>query len=328
MRAAVKEGRAPEAGVQKMQGPAQMDKRLRKTVEVNKPVVIARIRSGLGNQIFKYAHALSVAKKFDLELKLDLSWFFLLPEKKQSMDTPRIFRLNEFQGFRFTQATEGELAFFRSRRGKALDRWNRFLIRKQRRPIYRLYFGEHYFRASDRFSGFIGEEFFKDISSSVRDCFKFPPLQSEAGRRTAALIRGEPASVALHVRCGDYLDFSGHCILAKTAYYAKAMEFVETRVLNPRYFIFSDDISFCKSFFQGKDAYFVEGCASDMEEMHLMSLCDHSIIANSTFSWWGAWLGADKQIVVAPCKWYNDERRNEQTKRDGVYPDAWHVLEF
>ena len=104
--------------------------------------------------------------------------------------------------------------------------------------------------------------------------------------------------------------------------------FVETRVLNPRYFVFSDDIPFCKSFFQGKDVHFVEGCASEMEEMQLMSLCDHSIIANSTFSWWGAWLGVDKKLVVVPHRWFNDEKRNERMKRDGVFPDAWHVLEF
>ena len=160
-----------------------------------KPAVIVKINGGLGNQMFQYAHALSVAKKFDLELKLDLSWFFLLPEKKQSMGTHRIFKLNEFKGFRFTQATEREVVFLRSCMGKALGRWNRFLMRKQRRPIYRLYLVDYY----------IGWRFFRDFSSSVRDCFQFPPLQTEAGRRMAALIRGEPASVALHVRCGDYL---------------------------------------------------------------------------------------------------------------------------
>ena len=280
-----------------------------------KPAVIVKISGGLGNQMFRYARALSFAKEFDLELKLDLGWFFLPPGSRK---VPRDFNLNEFQGVIRAQATEREVAFLDSRMGRALGRWNRFLMRKQRRPIYRLYLDGNY----------KGERFFKDFSSSVRDCFKFPPLQSEAGRRTAALIRGELPSVALHVRRGDYLRFIRFNILVKTAYYAKAMEFVETRVPSPRYFVFSDDIPFCKSFFQGKDVHFVEGCASDIEEMQLMSLCEYSITANSTFSWWGAWLGVDKKLVVAPRKWYNDENLNEQVKRDGVFPDAWHVLEF
>ena len=296
MRAVADDGRTPEAGVQK-------------TVEVNKPVVIARIHNGLGNQMFQYAYGMSVAKQFDLELKLDLSWFL--------RNGKRSFRLSQFENFRYAQATESELAFVNSFKGRALSRWNQFLTGKQRKPICDLRLGKNC----------QGERYFKGSSSSVRSCFKFPSLQSEAGRRTAGFIRGEAASVALHLRRGDYLRSRKHSVVT-AAYYTKAMEFVETRALSPRYFVFSDDISFCKSFFQGKDVYFVEGCASEMEEMHLMSLCDHSIIANSTFSWWGAWLGVDKKLVVTPFKWDNRERRNERFRRDGLFPASWHVLEF
>ena len=123
----------------------------------------------MGNQMFQYAHAMSVAKKFDLELKLDLSWFL------RRKETERSFRLSEFKDFRYTQATESELAFLRSLKGRALNQWNLFLTGKQRKPIYDLYLSGYY----------IGERWFKEYSSSVRGCFKFPPLQSEASRRTA-----------------------------------------------------------------------------------------------------------------------------------------------
>ena len=279
-------------------------------------MVISRMHNGLGNQMFQYAHAMSVAKKFNLELKLDLSWFLLNEEEE------RPFRLSEFEGFRWTQATEGELAFFDSRKGKLLNWWNKFLVRRWLKPIDKVCLG------SPRLRFYQGERFFKGFESSVIGCFRFPPLQSEAGRRTAALIRRQPEAVALHVRRGDYLWNRNKSNIVTSAYYIKAMEFLGTKVLNPSYFVFSDDILFCKNFFHGENIYFVEGCASEIEEMHLMTLCHHSIIANSTFSWWGAWLGDNKRFVVAPYKWYSKERRNAQSRRDGLFPSAWHLLRF
>ncbi len=272
------------------------------------------MKSGLGNQMFRYTFALSVAKRFDLELKLDLGWF---SEKRKP---ERSFRLNEFADFLYTRATAEELAFLNSFPGRALNRLNHFLVKKQRRPIHRLYF-----RRLDRY--YIGKNYFKDITSDVRDCFKFPPLQSEAGRRTAELIRREPASVSLHVRRGDYL-VRPETNIVTAAYYRKAMEFVEAMVAKPCYFVFSDDLPYCKNLFQGENVSFVEGCASEIEEMHLMTLCNHSIIANSTFSWWGAWLGDDKGLVVSPYRWHQEERRNEEFRRDGLFPTAWHLLKF
>ena len=141
------------------------------------------------------------------------------------------------------------------------------------------------------------------------------------------LIRGEPESVAVHVRRRDYLQSKKHHIVTP-AYYKEAMEFLGSRVLKPRYFVFSDDISYCRHLFQGKNLHFVEGCTSEVEEMHLMTLCDHSIITNSTFSWWGAWLGGDKRVVVAPCKWHNDKKYNAELKRDGLFPETWQPLKF
>ena len=270
------------------------------------PVVISKIHGGLGNQMFQYAHAMSVAKKHDLDLKLTRE------------EIRRSFRLSEFEGFRYTWATERELVPFRSRTGRALNRPNHLLIKKHRRPIYNLYLSDYY----------IGERFFKEYSSSVRGCFKFPPLQSEASRRTAALIRGEPDAVAVHVRRGDYVQNEKYIGVVTPAYYKEAMEFFGSRVLKPRYFVFSDDLSYCKHLFRGKDVCFVEGCASEIEEMHLMSLCDHSILANSTFSWWGAWLGDDKKFVVFPYKWTNSERRNAELQRDGLFLDTWWPLKF
>ncbi len=278
---------------------------------LNSPVVISTIHEGLGNQMFQYAHALSVAEKFNLELRLNLRWF------SYSREVERPFWLSAFEGFRYKQATESELAFVYSLKGSLLNRCNQFLMRKQRKPIYKICLALHY----------LGERYFRGFSSSVRDCFKFPPLQTEAGRRTAELIRGGRASVALHVRRGDYLVRPDKNIVT-AAYYKKAMELVEARVAKPCYFVFSDDLPYCKNLFQGNNVSFVEGCASEIEEMHLMTLCNHSIIANSTFSWWGAWLGDDKELVVSPSRWLNNERRNEKFRRDGMFPDAWQRLEF
>ena len=114
-----------------------------------------------------------------------------------------------------------------------------------------------------------------------------------------------PCSVAVHVRRGDYLHHPAFAV-CDTDYYRKSMESMRTRVSNPRFFVFSDDPGWCRTEFQDADTEVVDtGSTNPLHDMHLMSLASHHIIANSSYSWWAAWLG-DKpdQQVIMPERWF------------------------
>lgn len=128
----------------------------------------------------------------------------------------------------------------------------------------------------------------------------------------------------MHIRRGDYVAnpkiaaYHGVCGMN---YYQKAVQIIKEKITNPTFFIFSDDINWAKENFKGDEYYFVSNKEiKETEDLILMSLCKHNIIANSSFSWWGAWLNKNhEKTVIAPRHWLN-------IKKDiagKVLPDSW-----
>jgi glycosyl transferase family 11 len=129
-------------------------------------------------------------------------------------------------------------------------------------------------------------------------------------------------SVMLHVRRDDYLvsphkEFHG---LLSMSYYESAMSHIRGRVDNPKFFVFSEDVEWARQNFTSPDAVVVPR-GQEAEDIYLMSLCQHAITANSSFSWWGAFLGDDQpnRIVIAPSQWFQDSR----TDYSDIVPDKW-----
>lgn len=129
----------------------------------------------------------------------------------------------------------------------------------------------------------------------------------------------EKETVALHVRRGDYKNANN---VLESAYYTRAIQLIEQKVRNPVYLIFSDDEQWVKKNMNiSGEHYFVSGNChlKDYEELWVMSRCRHNIIANSTFSWWGAWLNRNKhKIVIAPSKWFEMQK--------DILPEEWIIL--
>ena len=127
-------------------------------------------------------------------------------------------------------------------------------------------------------------------------------------------------SVSLHIRRGDYLKHSVYTGICTEDYYKHAIEYIKSHVSNPIFFIFSNDLEWCKFFFGENDnVVFVEG--NDVEhsymDMILMTYCKHHVIANSSFSWWGTWLGPEGGITIAPSKWY------QSTDAPDIWCEDW-----
>ncbi|MEI6796480.1 MAG: alpha-1,2-fucosyltransferase, partial [Methanomassiliicoccales archaeon] len=170
------------------------------------------------------------------------------------------------------------------------------------------------------------EKYFRTKAEEIRAEIRPPKLNK--GSEAIAAVASSSESVSLHVRRGDYVSDQGVAASQGAAgpeYYAAALEEMERRRGRFRLFIFSDDIEWVrKNMSFRQEATYVSGVAgSDLEELALMATCHHNIIANSTFSWWGAWLNPNQnKTVIAPSRWVTDARYRSVD----VVPDEWIKL--
>jgi hypothetical protein len=178
---------------------------------------------------------------------------------------------------------------------------------------------------------FQSEKYFKDIEHIIRNDLqlKRSSLDEEAFIYQRKIM--DSNSVSVHVRRGkDYLSSDCH-IVCNMNYYIASIRHMQDRLGSPRFFVFSDDIEWCLANMRIDNCSFVHMQASrkkPITDFQLMRLCKHNIIANSTFSWWAAWLNDNpEKIVVAPNKWFKDERPNASAMRDTI-PEDWIRINF
>ena len=178
---------------------------------------------------------------------------------------------------------------------------------------------------------FQNEQYFKKDVESTRMNFNFKePLSGKNWELTDKLICTD--SIALHVRRRDFLSDQNTVSDFKTCskeYYQAAIEYMMGKVLNPQFYVFSDDMEWVKnniSFRCNRVVYVDWNRGSEnYRDMQLLSLCTHNIIANSSFSWWAAWLNANSsKIVIAPQEWFLCEEPN--TLLSQFYPCGWIKL--
>lgn len=170
------------------------------------------------------------------------------------------------------------------------------------------------------------ERYFFEYADKIRAEFTLKLPFSEKNAEIVEYI-SQVNAVSLHIRRGDYVSnaknaYIGICSLD---YYKTAINYIKNRVEKPIFFIFSDDINWVKNNLQtDAKSVFVDhnSGAESYNDMRLMSLCKHHIIANSSFSWWGAWLNPNpEKIVIAPKKWFASD-----IKSDDLIPTNWTVL--
>jgi hypothetical protein len=288
-------------------------------------MVITNILGGLGNQMFQYAAGKALAARTNQTLKLDITSFEEYKLRNFDLDC---FNIN------YEVATTLELAAYKKNRYSILSRFLNKLFPKNffsnkkiyREPFY--HFDPEFFKIRNSvylFGYWQTEKYFLDIKSEIlKDFLLRSPISQSAQNVEADIIKAN--AVSLHVRRGDYVSnpdansFHGTCSLD---YYKKAVDLISESHASARFFIFSDDIEWCKKHFDFiNNPYYVEldKSAPDCEEMYLMSQCKHNIIANSSFSWWGAWLNLNPdKMVVAPIKWFADESINTSD----LIPESW-----
>jgi hypothetical protein len=178
---------------------------------------------------------------------------------------------------------------------------------------------------TDLYGYFQDERYFLDYRKEIIQIFKFKTdIESRAKTYWEEIISPQIegfSPVSLHVRRGDYTLYPGHHPVCSKEYYSQAMnEFSEKNV---KFLIFSDDIDWCKQEFIGSPFIFIES-GSPYSDLKIMTMCDHHIIANSSYSWWGAWLNEKKDPrVVAPSRWFGNLLQKDASE---IYCSGWKVI--
>ena len=271
-------------------------------------MVIVRLMGGLGNQMFQYAAARATSLRTGSPLKVDLSWF----DDEGSRVTPRrVYELEPF-GLSIELASEAELA--RTLRRRILRRRPRILVD----PTLR--FDPRVLEAGDvRLIGYWqSEKYFADHADTIRRDFALRTVDAVFEDRAASV-----ESVSVHVRRGDYASDSSlgsELGVLPLAYYEAAIERIQQSLSEPEFFVFSNDPEWCAENLRidAPHTFVTRGRSHD--DLRLMSMCRHHVVANSSFSWWGAWLRERPDtIVVAPQRWFLTPRFDT---RD-VIPERW-----
>jgi hypothetical protein len=291
-------------------------------------MIITRLNGGLGNQMFQYATGKALAIRHNTDLKVDLSWF----GNQYPGDTPRTYELDHFSTD-IVLAKESDIPSLLppSITQRLLRKWGLaqpgIRVLGENGQLYNSSIAQ----ATDDtlLVGFWQtEQYFRQYADEIRKDFSFLPLLDKYNRQALENIQISQ-SVSLHVRRADYANneqtkkFHG---LTPIEYYKKSIAIIEEKIKKPVFFVFSDDIAWSRKHLSlPTNASFIDhnNGNQSFRDMQLMSRCKHHIIANSSFSWWGAWLNPNHdKIVIAPRVWFQDSTANDQD----VVPKNWIKL--
>lgn len=305
-------------------------------MSLTSPSIIVHLVGGLGNQIFQYALGRHLALANDAALYLDRSAYddVAAPDPAQGI---RACGLHHF-------AVAGKFVRFeRGVSGISSKLWYKFSrVAEKNRPYYaRRHIvepEENYFRFDPalyhlKINGLVvlrgywqSEKYLLDAAATLRRELVVSAGPDEANR---AVIRqmDETNSVCIHIRHGDNANSVAASLgVLPMTYYKTAIRRILDEVTDPHFYVFSDDLAWARQNLDIRQPVtFVahNGDTRSHEDLRLMTHCRHHILANSTFGWWGAWLGAkDGQVVYAPQRYY----QNSAQENPDLYPPSWRLL--
>ncbi len=293
-------------------------------------MVITRLKGGLGNQMFQYAAGKALAAQHQTKLQIDLSFL------KQNPNTKGVFIAREYELHNFDQIRDEVFEFENLYENRLVRKFKSFFRKKEVSRFFEksMAFDPDFFKVQPPvlLDGYWqSEKYFNTHEQVIRKAFTFPHLSAiDKNLEVLTEIKAVNA-ISLHVRRGDYLnklilEFHGICTLN---YYDESIAFMKAKYPDATFFFFSDDTAWVKQeLVLLTDKYrIVEGNsgADSWKDMFLMSSCKHHIIANSSFSWWGAWLNSNpEKTVIAPKQWF--KVLNEKYNTMDLLPPGWMQL--
>ena len=286
-------------------------------------MIIVEVGRGLGNSMYVYAAGKALAEHHGTELKIDSSYLDAWPRSNRKFGGSWNVVIEKFN-ISAKRATKKEVGKFLLRTGfRPLDRLI-YKLKLFERNIVRYptsgSIKEFYNVPNDTYLlGYFGDEkFFKKIKRIIRKDFT---LKDKYKDNILSLIKdiSYRNAVSIHIRRGDLLKLKNHYVLGLN-YYKRAIEIIKKKVKNPVFYVFSDEIDWCKNNFvnMGAKLHFIEDNAG-YEDFELMRNCKYNILANSSLSWWTGYLNnhSDK-IIIAPKKF-----TMFKYVKGGILPNSW-----
>jgi len=286
------------------------------------------LKGGLGNQLFQISKGLSLSHFFDAELVIDTGWY---NGRRLKSETSRDFLLSYFS-FRYRLPLRYEqkmLAIvdscqrFQNKLGVNLLPVHSDDMRLSNDDLIksRLVFLHGYWQTYASV---------QPLKAQLKESLNLKNvISNKYYQLIMKMIKDSKNSVMLHVRRGDYLTKKCSNKPLPVSYYEKALKLISSQIADPHIFLFSDDLDWAETYLP-LDYYKVTvvrwtkndiSCNSTIAEFDLMKNCKHAIIANSTFSWWPAFiLKESSSIVIAPIRWFSCERY------PSIYDPEWILL--
>lgn len=298
-------------------------------------MIIIHLTGGLGNQLFQYAFARSLSYNLDVELFLDISLFSHTEKRKHVVFGLHSFNIKGIIGYYpYIDKTSVGINYSQDcdlisyvegfpfpdslHNYEVIDSFDNIKL-----PAYFKGWFQH--QIDDCKTCYITENYFKINNNLIHNDLKYSLPLSDNSKRLLKEIK-QYDSVALHIRHGDYINYPKFGFCTKQ-YYQNAINFITKDLSNPKFYIFTEDPEWVDSNLQIGFPYQIirfneknntagRGYA---ELLRLMSSCEHFIIANSTFSWWGAFLSENKnKLIISPKPWFQDRTVLEADTIDNV----------
>jgi hypothetical protein len=279
------------------------------------PAIAVKIMGGLGNQLFQYASARALADRLNAELILDCS-----DARERSVELDRYhIRATIIDSTSLIRKTYLRLP---GKFGRKLSKAVQGLLPpfiKINNQMFQLFKEQRWFQYDERIERISGSvyligfwqsfRYFEELLEPIREDLRLKAPLDANNDKWQRRIK-ETNSICVHVRRGDYVLRAQTFGLCNISYYQDAMEFLRAHNSDARFFLFSDDLAWCRQNFAADDLIFVNSNSPEtaVYDLELMRSCRHHIIANSSLSWWAASLATwPGQIVIAPKPWFISE---------------------
>ena len=301
-------------------------------------MVIVNIHSGLGNQLFQYAFGRKVALDRNMELQFDYTLLYRQEKQHNFLLRNRLDNFNivgkeasidEIDKFKRIEYTSLFYRVLRKLSGRKIR-----LFKNNSCQIDESTFSKDKKKLATAdnlyITGYLADiKLLAEFNDAILPDFKLITPLNELNINKKARIDAVNA-VGIHIRRQDYKSQQEVFALLTMEYYKSAIEYITEKTNNPIFFVFSDDMdwvkkAFSKYFSQWNFEYVsINNMDTDFMELELMRSCKHFIIANSTFSWWAAWLNSNpNKIIIAPKKWYNKKQLQMDYENGLLVPSDW-----
>lgn len=305
-------------------------------------MLIIKVTNGLGNQLFQYAFGRCLSIEMNQELFIDQSFYesddYLSGEFVPKPEWHFKFRLEKYNT-KFHKASQDVLRAYSSSKYGRICRfiskkininglvWSSGRVARQR-PGCRSPLDVLVKKKDLYLIGYWANEFYfsKHKSFIIEELTLNSNSLDELDHDLVDILNSRN-SISVHIRRGAYVGYYSYWVNLGINYYMNAIDFISNLAENPLIVFFSDDIEWVKANIRCKHDHIFMSRSADYLDLHYMSICKHNIIANSTFSWWGAYLNKNPaKVVVAPKLWFTGRKEQSRYEKGGFIPKDWYKI--